>query len=193
MGDVALHVCMTKNRHPGKTGYSARSLVLDVVEKSVANGPNHYLEEHHVAAIVPASTDAVAKTSMKIRKAAPEAAVGLDHSDKWSQSIQFPPRPLEVALLLPDRQVMFGKHAAKSARKGRQARLSSRWHVFSFSPVLRLRTGIVNMKRPGRCKEVVPGPKCIGRILVQCVHSCQEPFSTWEAELSCKEAMLRHR
>ena len=41
MEDVLLHTSMTKNRRPGRTGYSPRSLVFGLDERLVASGLNH--------------------------------------------------------------------------------------------------------------------------------------------------------
>ena len=45
MTGLALHASMVKNRRPGRTGYSPRSLVFGLDERLVASGLNHYLEE----------------------------------------------------------------------------------------------------------------------------------------------------
>ena len=45
MNDVALHTSMAKNRRPGRTGYSPRSLIFGLDERLVASGLNHYLEQ----------------------------------------------------------------------------------------------------------------------------------------------------
>ena len=51
MRDVCLHASFTKNRRPGKSGYSPRSLVFGVDERLVLSGLNHYLEEPDDAAM----------------------------------------------------------------------------------------------------------------------------------------------
>ena len=82
MRDVALHTCMAKNRRPGRTGYSPRSLVFGVDERLVASGLNHYLEQPDDASIAAASNDPDFKRSMELRKAAMMSIVDLDHSEQ---------------------------------------------------------------------------------------------------------------
>ena len=70
---------MAKNRRPGKTGYSPRTLVFGVDERLVASGLNHYLEEPDDAAISASGADPLYKRSMEIRKTAMKAVIELDH------------------------------------------------------------------------------------------------------------------
>ena len=92
MKDVCIHSAMAKNRRPGKTGYSPRTMVFGVDERLVASGLNHYLEEPDDAAISASGADPFYKRSMEIRKTAMKAVIELDHSEKWSQAIKFPSR-----------------------------------------------------------------------------------------------------
>ena len=82
MKDVALHTCMAKNRRPGRTGYSPRSLVFGLDERLVLSGLNHYLEQPDDASIASTTQDPNLKESMDIRKAAMKALIDLDHSEK---------------------------------------------------------------------------------------------------------------
>ena len=61
MQDVCLHACMVKNRRPGGTGYSPRTLVFGVDERLVASGLNHYLEQPDDASSAAASDASVFK------------------------------------------------------------------------------------------------------------------------------------
>ena len=129
MKDVALHTCMAKNRRPGRTGYSPRTLVFGVDERLVASGLNHYLEQPDDASIAAAGTNPDFKKSMELRKAAMMALVDMDHSDKWKDAIQFPSRKANCAMFLPGHQVFFWKKAQTSSNlKGRGSRLPERWY-----------------------------------------------------------------
>ncbi len=125
--DVCLHASMAKNRRPGKTGYSPRSLVYGVDERLAARGLNHYLETPDDAAVENSRKDLVMRKSMEIRKAAMKAVVELDHLTKWAQAIQFPSRSSEVSLLLPGNHVFFWKKQ-KTQLRGRRARIPARWY-----------------------------------------------------------------
>ena len=128
MQDVALHTSMVKNRRPGRTGYSPRTLIFGLDERLVASGLNHYLEVPDDAAIAAANDNPVFKRSMAIRKSAMKAMIDLDHSEKWREAIKFPSRKAECALFLPGHQVFFWKKAQTAANlKGRRARLIERW------------------------------------------------------------------
>ena len=59
MKDVCVHASMSKNRRPGRAGYSPRTLVFGVDERLVASGLNQYLEEPDDAAIFASSADPV--------------------------------------------------------------------------------------------------------------------------------------
>ena len=128
MQDLCLHVCMVKNRRPGRTGYSPRTLIFGVDERLVASGLNHYLEEPDDASIEAAHENPVFKQSMQIRKSAMKALIDLDHSEKWRDAIKFPSRKAECAMFLPGHQVFFWKKSPTGANlKGRRARLIERW------------------------------------------------------------------
>ena len=118
---------MAKNRRPGKTGYSPRSMVFGVDEKLVLSGLNHYLEEPDDAALQNLGKEHIVKRSMDFRKAAMKAVVELDHSTKWQEAIKFPSRPHEVTLFLPGHQVAFWRKAQNQNLKGRMARIPARW------------------------------------------------------------------
>ena len=128
MRDVCLHASMSKNRRPGKTGYSPRSLVFGVDERLAVSGLNHYLEEPDDAAIANAQKDPQLLQSLQFRKQAMKAVIDLDHSTKWAEAIKFPSRPVEVSLFLPGHQVAFWKKAMTSL-KGRAARSIARWRL----------------------------------------------------------------
>ena len=127
MRDVCLHASMCKNRRPGKTGYSPRSLVFGVDERLVLSGLNHYLEEPDDAAIANVNHDEGVKRSMAFRKSAMKAIIDLDHSTKWSDAIKFPSRPTEVQLFLPGHKVAFWR--AGNTKKPRRAQMPSRWRL----------------------------------------------------------------
>ena len=127
MTDVCLHASMAKNRRPGKTGFSPRTLIFGVDERLIASGLNHYLEEPDDASITRAAENPDYLKSMNVRKSAMKAVIDLDHSTKWAEAIKFPSRPAEVQLFLPGNQVFFWK-AAKTNQKGKRARLPERWH-----------------------------------------------------------------
>ena len=82
MNDLALHASMVKNRRPGRTGYSPRSLVLGLDERLVASGLNHYLEEPDDSSMQASRQDPAFRNSLQIRKAAMKAIIELGHSDK---------------------------------------------------------------------------------------------------------------
>ena len=107
MEDVCLHACMSKNRRPGRTGYSPRTLVFGVDERLVASGLNHYLEEPDDAAIASAQSKPELLRSMTLRKCAMKALIDLDHSEKWNDAIKFPSRASQASLFLPGHQVFF--------------------------------------------------------------------------------------
>ena len=87
-----MHAAMAKNRRPGKTGYSPRTLVFGVDERLIASGLYYYVEEPDDPSITVASENKQYRTSMEIRKAAMKAVVELDHSEKWAQAIKYPSR-----------------------------------------------------------------------------------------------------
>ena len=117
MRDVCLHACMSKNRRPGRTGYSPRTLVFGVDERLALSGLNHYLEEPDDAALKNASKDELIRQTMAFRKAAMHAVVELDHSEKWADAIKFPSRPSEAQLFLPGHQVVFWRKAKTTTRR----------------------------------------------------------------------------
>ncbi len=119
MRDVCLYASMAKNRRPGKTGYSPRTLVFGVDEKLVASGLSHYLEEPDDADVRHSREDPHARKSMEIRAAAMTAVIELDHSTKWAQAIKFPSRTEKtmVSLFLPGQQVFFWKKASNKQQK----------------------------------------------------------------------------
>ena len=59
MSDVCLHASMAKNRRPGRTGFSPRSLVFGCDERLIASGLSHYLEQPDDAAIHASTTDSL--------------------------------------------------------------------------------------------------------------------------------------
>ena len=59
MRDVALFASMAKNRRPGRTGYSPRSLVFGLEERLAASGLSHYLEQPDDASIAALNRDPV--------------------------------------------------------------------------------------------------------------------------------------
>ena len=123
-----LHSSMAKNRRPGRTGYSPRSLVFGLEERLIASGLSHYLEQPDDASIEHHSRDPVARMSQRIRCEAMKAVIELDHSDKWAQAIKFPSRKAEVTLFLPGHQVIFWKQATKGTKLGgRRRRTPARW------------------------------------------------------------------
>ena len=129
MQDVCLHTCMVKNRRPGRTGYSPRSLVFGVDERLVASGLTHYLEVPDDAAIAASNDDPVFKKSMEIRKSAMRAIIDLDHSEKWREAIKFLSRKSECAMFLPGHQVFFWKKAQQASNlRGHRARIVERWY-----------------------------------------------------------------
>ena len=129
MSDVCLHASMSKNRRPGKTGFSPRALVLGVDERLIASGLNHYLESPDDAAITAAHTDPAYKESMRIRKAAMKAVIELDHSEKWAAAVKYPSRTDLPIFLLPGSQCFFYAAAGKKNRKGRRsASTPHNWH-----------------------------------------------------------------
>ena len=129
MQDMTLHVCMAKNRRPGRTGYSPRSLVFGIDERLVASGLNHYLEVPDDASIAAAQNDPTFQRSMQFRKSAMISLINLDHSEKWSDAIKFPSRKSESAMFLPGHQVFFWKKAQTASNlKGKRARLPERWY-----------------------------------------------------------------
>ena len=100
---------MAKNRRPGKTGYSPRSLVFGIDERLVASGLNHYLEEPDDESVLHDDSDGGSKRSMEIRKAAMKKVVELDHDGKWVQAIKYPSRVdrARASMFLPGHQVFF--------------------------------------------------------------------------------------
>ena len=129
MKDVAIHSSMAKNRRPGKTGHSPRTMVFGTDERLVASGLNHYLEEPDDAAITAASSDAIYRKSMEIRKSALKAVIELDHSEKWAAAVNFPSRTEFPNFYLPGTQVFFYSAGVKKNRKGRQSRSTpGNWH-----------------------------------------------------------------
>ena len=99
MNDLALHASMAKNRRPGRTGYSPRSLVFGLDERLVASGLNHYLEEPDDSSMQASRQDQACHQSLQIRKAAMKAIIELDHSDTWTGALRFPSRKAECAWL----------------------------------------------------------------------------------------------
>ena len=118
MKDVAIHSSMAKNRRPGKTGHSPRTMVFGVDERLVASGLNHYLEEPDDAAISNSQADSVWTKSMEIRKAAMKSVIELDHSEKWAAAIKFPSRTEFPNFYLPGEQVFFYSAGTKAEKKG---------------------------------------------------------------------------
>ena len=70
--------------------------------------------------------DPIFRNSLQIRKAAMEAIIELDHSDKWTEALRFPSRKSECALFLPGHQVFFWKRT--HILKGRHTRQVERWY-----------------------------------------------------------------
>ena len=129
MQDLVLHTCMAKNRRPGRTGYSPRSLVFGLDERLIASGLNHYLEQPDEASIHASQTDPAFKKSMDIRKEAMKALIDLDHAEKWKDAIQFPSRKAHASWFLPGTQVFFWKKSPGQANlKGKRARIPERWY-----------------------------------------------------------------
>ena len=129
MKDALLHVCMAKNRRPGRTGYSPRTLVFGIDERLVASGLNHYLEVPDDASIAASKDNPQFNRSMELRRTAMKALVDLDHSDKWRDAIHFPSRKAECSMFLPGHQVFFWKKAQTGSNlKGRKGRLVERWY-----------------------------------------------------------------
>ena len=129
MKDVCLHASMTKNRRPGQTGYSPRSLVFGVDERLILSGLNHYLEEPDDAALKNATHDQQIQKSLAFRKSGMKAVIDLDHSTKWAEAIKFPSRPENVQLFLPGHQVAFWRQAKGTPGKGRRAKIPARWRL----------------------------------------------------------------
>ena len=119
MKDVCLYASMAKNRRPGKTGYSPRSLVFGIDEKLIASGLNHYLEEPDDASVLHHDRDPVAKRTMEFRLAAMKKVVEMDHDGKWAQAIKYPSRvdKTRVSMFLPGHQVFFWKKASPNQAK----------------------------------------------------------------------------
>lgn len=46
MHDVLLMTTLAKHGRPGRIGYSPRALIFGLVEKLLASGLGHYLEQH---------------------------------------------------------------------------------------------------------------------------------------------------
>ena len=129
MKDVSLHATMSKNRRPGKGGYSPRTMVFGVDERLIASGLNHYLEEPDDAAVSAAGSDPVYRRSMEIRKAAMKAITELDHSEKWAAALKYPSRSDVPNFFLPGAQVFFYSAGTKKNRKGRSSRSTpGNWH-----------------------------------------------------------------
>ena len=129
MTDVCMHAAMAKNRRPGKTGYSPRTLVFGVDERLIASGLNHYLEQPDDASIAASREERETRTSMDIRKAAMKAVIELDHSEKWAAAIKFPSRTASPNFYLPGTQVFFHSAGVKKNRKGRQSiSTPGNWH-----------------------------------------------------------------
>ena len=69
------------------------------------------------------------RTSMEIRKAAVEAVVELDHSEKWAQAIKFPSRNEPPTFFVPGSQCFLYSAAERKNRKGGQSRSTpGNWH-----------------------------------------------------------------
>jgi hypothetical protein len=129
MTDVVMHACMAKNRRPGRTGYSPRTLVFGIDERLVSSGLNHYLEEPDDASIAATASDPLILRSLSMRKTAMKALIDLDHSEKWKDAIKFPSRKAECAAFLPGHQVFFWKKQTVAGNlKGRRARTTERWY-----------------------------------------------------------------
>ena len=129
MKDICLHASMAKNRRPGKTGYSPRSLVFGVDEKLILSGLNHYLEEPDDAALKNAAQSRSIQDSLAFRRSAMKAVIELDHSQKWAEAIKFPSRPTEVQLFLPGHQVALWRKQKAQPLKGRGAKIPQRWRL----------------------------------------------------------------
>ena len=110
MNDVCLHASMAKNRRPGRTGFSPRSLVFGCDERLIASGLSHYLETPDDAAIQASTTDTAYKKSIDFRRAAMRSVVELDHSTKWSNAIKAPVRPEVPTIFLPGNQAVSYTH-----------------------------------------------------------------------------------
>ena len=129
MKDVAMHACMAKNRRPGRTGYSPRTLIFGIDERLIASGLSHYLENPDDASVAEANNDPDFKRSMELRRAAMKTVVDLDHSEKWKDAIKFPSRKAECAYFLPGHQVFFWKKSNQPSNlRGKRARLVERWY-----------------------------------------------------------------
>ena len=80
MKDVAIHASMSKNRRPGRAGFSPRTCVFGTDERLVASGLSHYLEEPDDAAITASSASPDYRRSMQMRKSSMKAVTELDHA-----------------------------------------------------------------------------------------------------------------
>jgi hypothetical protein len=127
--DICLHAAMAKNRRPGRTGYSPRSLVFGVDERLVLSGLNHYLEEPDDAAMANASLSETVKRSIAFRKSAMKQIVELDHSTKWAEAIKFPSRSVDVQFFLPGHQIAFWRRGNSKKGKARSGREPDRWRL----------------------------------------------------------------
>ena len=127
MEEACRHASMAKNRRPGRTGHSPRSIVFGFDERLFASGLGHYLERPDDAALSMAATDDVMKRSIAIREAALKAVITLDHHTKWHEACKTLSRS-NNGPYFPGDQVFYWRRARSPKNlKGRNARLYERW------------------------------------------------------------------
>ena len=194
MSDICLHASMAKNRRPGRTGYSPRSLVFGCDERLIASGLNHYLEQPDDAAITASTTDSAYRRSMDFRRVAMKAVIELDHSEKWSQAIKMPSRPEVPNVFLPGNQVFFWRTAGK-AKKGRISRSATAcWEGPAVVIGHEWDDGVQKnsywIRSAGRCR-LVPGKTYVLPPWKKCSHRTNCWRNSGEALLSSVQNMNR--